>query len=137
MPRVYRVMQEENGKPKLGSSATTLGVRVPGDIEPDGNGNVHPGTGGMSVSPSLSALPAILVPKRLKDQVPAARGSDGHRVWSLGEGVFVAAPVAPGLVLRPDPHDRRHGFVEPGIIMPLESYREVIDDTRDSWKNEG
>ena len=59
-------MLPEGDHPKLGASARTLGVRVPRDIEPDQNGDVQPGSRGMSVAPSLRDLPVEWVPKRLK-----------------------------------------------------------------------
>ena len=60
MPRAYRTMtRADDGKPVAAASARALGVRVPPDarcdIEPDGDGNVHPGTGDF-VDKVLAAL---------------------------------------------------------------------------------
>ena len=94
MPLVYRVMKQgEDGKPLVGHSATSLGVRVPTDIRPDLARNVGPGTGGMSVSPSLAQLPALLVPTRLRHLVRGAKAWGGKlRIWKMGSGPFVAGP---------------------------------------------
>lgn len=134
MPKIYRVMQEEDGKPRTGASATTLGVRVPQDIEPDADGLVEPGTGGMSVSPTLYDLPRRMIPVRLAHLAPGATGRATCRVWSLGDGAFIAAPVAPHLVLRPDPLRSGHGFVEPAHRMNIQLFETAIQRTRDDWQ---
>lgn len=122
----------------LGSSSSTLGVRVPGglgipDIVPDSDGHVSPGTGGMSVSPSIRQLPLRLIPRRLNSLVPGAIGNNNLFVWRTGEGPFAPGPVADRLVLRPDPRGPGHGFVEPAQRMPLEEYVLAIQATRDQW----
>jgi hypothetical protein len=35
MPLVFRAMLSDNGRPAIGRSGTTLGVRIPGDERPD------------------------------------------------------------------------------------------------------
>lgn len=136
MPKIYRVMREEHGKPAVGPSSSKLGVRVPDDIPTDDAGLVHPGTEGMSVAPSLATLPERMLPKRFRKQgFPAARGNDSAFVWTMGEGPFVAGKVAPGLALRPDPEaPERHGFVEPERPVPLEQYETALSVTRDLWR---
>ena len=67
MPRVFRAMKQDSGKPLIGESSLTLGVRTAGDrgrldIVPDVEGKVAPGTGGMSVSPSVRQLLDRLLP---------------------------------------------------------------------------
>lgn len=126
-------MKKDGAKPLLGASATALGVRAPGDIVPDAQGQVIPGTSGMSVSPTLAALPDQFIPMRLRPLVPSAYGRNTLHVWSHGEGSFAAESVAPGLQLRPDPRDARHGFVEPDSIVSLEEYRDAISATQDNW----
>ena len=106
MPKIYRVMKREGDFPRIGSTSTSLGVRIPQDIEPDENRMVGPGGRGMSVSPSMRTLPSIFLPRRLcrdhPDLSKGALGSDNYFVWSMGVGPFVADKVAPGLNLRPD-----------------------------------
>ncbi len=131
VPTIYRAMLPDGAYPKLGPSASTLGVRVPVDIGPDQNGDVHPGTHGMSVAPSLRDLPVHRVPKRLKHLREGAAGSDSAKVWRHGEGAFAVAPVAPHLVLQPDRAD--HGTVAPDAVMPLAQYEAAITETRPGW----
>jgi hypothetical protein len=132
MPRIFRVMKKADGeRPLVGDSSTCLGVRVPTDIEPVADGSVHPGTGGMSVNPSLADCPPHLVPKRLRHLMPEARGSERNFVWRMGEGPYVRGPVADGLDLRPDRPG--HGLVDPASPMSLDSYLAAIVVTRDRW----
>jgi hypothetical protein len=146
MPKVYRGMLNDGGRPKLGESGDLLGVRTPTDvlpgvrpdIIPDEDGNVHPMTGGMSVSPSVVKLPPHRIPKRLRlSGVPDARGSDKLpymlHVWAMGEGEFVEGQLAPGLYLRLDPQDPQHGLIEPDRIMRLEEYRRFVANTQQTW----
>jgi len=133
MPKIYRVMAAEGNLPMLGQTATTLGVRVPGDIAPDAAGHVRPGTGGMSVSPAVADLPPHRIPRRLRHLAPDAAGKDAHFVWSMGEGAFVFSPVDIGLQLRPDPNNRSHGFVEPDQTMLLENYQSALHATQSRW----
>jgi len=69
-------MKDDGGKPAIGPTARTLGAR-PGDIEVDAEGMVHPGTGGMSVSPgSPRNLPVHRRPAVLD-------GTGRDPVWKL------------------------------------------------------
>jgi hypothetical protein len=134
VPRVYRSMKAVGGKPLVGRQPHALGVRVEGehaDVNPDNNDQVHPNGGGMSVAPSLRLLLSHLVPRRLRDIVPGARAKDDRFVWSMGDGDFVFAPVAPGLHLRPD--SERHGVIEPSGSMELTAYEMALVATRDQW----
>ena len=133
MPKIYRGMKQEQGKPALGAAATTLGARVPNDIEADAGGLVHPGTGGMSVAPSLQNLPNFRVPKRLHSIFPAAQGRNELFVWSMGIGVFRDGPLTESLNLRLDPTDPRHGFVEPAVTMSLNDYQNALWATQSEW----
>src|SRR5436305_1173869 len=82
MPRIYRSMRIEGGKPALGRGGASLGIRPGFDLPVDEDNEVRPSTGGMSVAPTLSDLPEFLVPKRLRGLVPRARGKDSRFVWS-------------------------------------------------------
>jgi hypothetical protein len=142
MPRIFRIMKNDGGRPMLGSSSTTLGVRLPGsssdpDIVPGPDGDVSPGTGGMSVSPSLTdlleRLPPTFIPKRLQPLVPDAAGSNNLTAWRMGQGSFVAAAVTELLALRPDPDEPQHGFVEPASLMALDEYVSALHVTQSAW----
>jgi hypothetical protein len=135
MPRVYRVMAVDGKRPRIGSSARTLGVRVPPDkhadilVQPDGT--VQPRTGGMSVAPSWRDLPLHRIPERLRSAVPGAVGNNKDACWTMGEGSFEEGQLAAGLVLRPE--SSNHGFVEPAVTVPLGQYQRDLFATRDRW----
>jgi hypothetical protein len=131
MPQVYRAMTEMNGLPQVGSTARTLGVRVPTDIAVDAAGRVSPGTGGMSVVPRWRDLPRHRIPTRLRHAVASASGSNLDACFRLGDGGFVGGGLAPGLHLRV--HSTTHGFVEPQAVEPLGQYRDDVAATREQW----
>jgi hypothetical protein len=132
MPRVYRSMKGNGGRPAVGITAMMLGVRA-SDIPQDQDRNVRPGTGGLSVSSALRAMPARLVPRRLQHLVPGAAGNSNLYVWVMGQGDFVDGGVADHLHLRVDPLDNTHGFIEPNGIMSIDAYNVALAATRDSW----
>lgn len=132
--KIYRPMIADNEKPRLGENARTLGVRVPKDITPDGDGDVHPNTGGMSVRPNPKDIPLEFVPKRLRTTFLGAVGPDSNVIFSFGDGPFVAGPLAPHLVLRPD--KPRHGNVEPAVLTSLGAFRAAIAATREDWSRD-
>jgi hypothetical protein len=136
MPLIYRAMTRDNdGRPKVGTTARTLGVRLPPDpkpdITPDSNGVVRPGTGGMSVAPAWRRLPLYRIPRRLRHLVPQAHGKDEDACWTMGDGPFADGTLAAGLALRVD--SARHGLVEPDGEMTVEAYQEALAATRDHW----
>lgn len=131
-PLMYRVMQAEGEYPMTGDSATTLGARVPKDIPADGQ-IVRPRTGGMSVRPRISDIPAMFLPRRLKHLNRAATGNNSLIVWRSGEGPFASLPVTKDLTLRPDAPD--HGVVEPAVETAFDSYQNALWATRESWVN--
>lgn len=135
MPLIFRVMTlAHDGLPAVGATRCKLGVRILGenaDISVDSAGNVHPNTEGMSVSPSLETLPRHLVPRKLKNRYPGARGNNGDQCWQIGEGVFLKGPLTADLVLVPETGS--HGFVEPARTMSIESYQQALANTRTDW----
>jgi hypothetical protein len=136
MPRIYRAMKADGNRPMLGASASTLGIRPQVDIHPDNAGRVHPQTGGLSVSPSLSTIPLRFLPRRLHESgvQPGSFGSNSVSVWDMGEGAFETGAVSEQLNLRPDPaNPTRHGFVEPATTMLLDEYADAVSATRDLW----
>lgn len=127
-----------DGRPEVGCGGNLLGVRVGSgetDDIPEENGYVQPGTGGMSVSPSLETLPPHRIPRRLQSRIPEATGSNQLHCWSMGEGAFVHSSVTERLILRPDPKaPERHGFVEPEQEMPVAEYEAAITATQNLWR---
>jgi hypothetical protein len=143
MPLIWKGMKIDGERPQVGHGATLLGVRVgPGvndDINPDEDGFVRPGQGGMSVSPSVDALPSHRLPCRLRLAYPArfpdADGPNNLFCWSMGNGAFAEDQVAAHLRLRLDPDNpEKHGFVEPDDKMMLADYEAALAATRDQWQ---
>jgi hypothetical protein len=144
MPLIWRGMKIDGDKPLVGRGAQHLGVRVfslaqRDDISPDGDGFVNPGEGGMSVSPSVEALPPHGLPRRLRKKYPErfseASGPNGVHCWQMGAGEFIPERVADRLRLRLDPDDpERHGLVEPDDRMKTEDYEAALAATRDQWQ---
>jgi hypothetical protein len=136
MPLIYRVMTVDGKRPLVADTARGLGVRIGGgtntDIPVSSNGDVTPNTGGMSVAPSWRDLPLHRIPHRLRTVVHSAAGNDKDACWRMGEGPFVEASVADGLMLRPD--RKAHGNVEPIESMSLVRYRGLIAATREMWE---
>lgn len=137
-PRIFRTMKADGDRPLTGSGRGELGVRLPGgsvkpDVTPDQAGLVHPGRGGMSVSPSLRQLPYFLIPQRLDSALGlrGAKAPNDWRVWRMGSGPFVGSAVGPDLSLRPDGDD--HGLLEPSRAMLASDYQTFLGDTRDAW----
>lgn len=89
---------------------------------------------GMSVAPAWRSLPYFLIPERLKDKVPRARGSDGLSCFTMGEGPFADGPVADGLDLLVDKPNR--GVVAPHGLVPIDVYQADLAATRDSWEED-
>jgi hypothetical protein len=131
MPLIYRAMTPDGDKPKVGPTARTLGVRPGGDITADENGDVAPGTGGMSVAPSWRQLKLHRIPRRLRHIVPEASGSPQDRCWRMGNGPFKVDNVASGLSLRPD--TEIHGVVEPSAVVSLEDFQGALAATQGEW----
>ena len=90
-----------------------------------------PGSG-MSVAPAWRRLPAFLIPERLKDKAPKARGDDRLRVWRHGEGAFVNCAINAQLTLSRT--TSKHGEVEPTQRIPLDEYQAALAATRDDWE---
>lgn len=135
MPKIFRSMLEDGGKPKVGSEGKLLGVRIAPDPRPDiaadGNGAVHPKTGGMSVAPDWRKLPDHLIPRGL---IPRARGRDDLVCWRLGDLEFLDGQPIGSLVLRVDPAPSdKHGFIEPAKLMSIVDYQSALAATRDYW----
>jgi hypothetical protein len=115
---------DENGLPTLGSSASTLGVRLNKDIFLKDDGLVHPRTEGMSVAPDRPEN--IFQPLRPKELGGGGRNpAYGIDVGDLG----------PSLTFRRDPRKpTSHGFIEPAYPMEFEEYESSILSTAAAWR---
>lgn len=138
-PRIYRAMRVAEGRPEIGTSKRYLGVSVEGDHLPlDGDGNLSPGGGGMSVAPEWRRLPRHRIPMRLQPLMPAGKvckGPDSDWIWVMGRDGFTDGPVAPGLRLRVD-HPMVHGLVEPDQTMSLVNFQQNLAATQQSWERD-
>lgn len=138
MPRLFRSMYEEEGRPSVGVEANKLGVRVapPGeraDVHPDADGKVAPGEG-MSVAPHWKRLPPGLIPERLKEIAPKARGENALKCFRHGQGTFIHGPVAAGLVFAVDQKKKTHGIVEPEQRIAVASFQDALAATQSDWQ---
>lgn len=132
---IYRSMFEQDGKPQCGREKSRLGVRPGIDMKSAPDGTVRPGAKGMSVAPSLGAMKDFLIPERLRDSILEAEGATGDsdlRVWKMGKGPFLDAPLTRQLALRVT--SPTHGQVEPNAVMPSQVYEDALYSTRDAWE---
>jgi hypothetical protein len=120
---LFRAMRRgDTGTPPCGSTANQLGVR-PRDIQPASDEMVHPGTGGMSVTPDD---PARLPPHA---RPPWLGGLGKLAIFRLE-----VAALPPSLGVRLDPkHPERHAFIEPATAMTLNEYQTALCSTGPFW----
>ena len=148
MPRVYRSMkeengrprEEENGKPKIERSASALGIRIDGesaDIQLQPDGSVKAEAQGMSVAPLPKFLPRFRVYHGLKHVVEGAKSPDASlRIWRTGEGDFLRENLTSDLRLYPDAPENgivKHGVVAPARKMALAEYETALAETQSDW----
>jgi hypothetical protein len=132
MPLVFRVMKKDtDGFPAV--SPTSLGVR-PLDVDVDSANNVQVNGKGMSVSPGWRDINITRVPKRLRQKLAGASGSNNSSCFRAGTGPFQQAPFAKGLTLEPD--SATHGNIAPEVIVPFDEYRNDLEATRQDWKED-
>jgi hypothetical protein len=128
MPMVlFRAMlKDAAGRPKCGSAANHLGVRIGVDIKPDETGTVAPGMGGLSVTPDdPSRLPPHVRPARLG-------GCGALPVFRIQTGTLPTS-----LTYRPDQkHPRKHGLVEPARVEHIDAYQADLSGTGPNWDEE-
>lgn len=134
VPRIYRSMYHDGQRPLVGRERNQLGARLPpdspADVVPDAMGHVDPGRG-MSVVPAWRQLPALLIPRRLKDKAPKARGRDTLGCWRHGDGDFADGPVANGLLLKRS--GEGHGEVGPAERASVDHYQACLGATVANW----
>lgn len=141
MPKVYRSMFENAGRPRIGNDTCELGVRPPGhpvnaDVNVDASGNVVLDGGGMSVFPSivpadLKRIPKRLIPLRLASKVPGAAGDDDMKIWTTGAGAFASGPMTATLALNVT--GRSHGTMCPAQAMSLNDLQTELATTQPDW----
>lgn len=118
---VWRVMAHaDDMAPRIGTSMTTLGVRVR-DLHPRLSGLVDAQEGGVSVSPEgQEHLPraALELLKREKGSIFALETDD----------------LPDQLAYRPDSYNASHGFIEPMSPMKFEFYQRAVQETSELWR---
>jgi hypothetical protein len=127
---IYRGMQEESGKPKIGDSPKQLGVRIPPhpnpDIVPDAAGNVHPPTianpRGMSCAATIQDLPRHRRPVTWQ----GTEKQKGFKVWRIAE-----ADLGPDLIAYHD--SAKHITIGPARIMTLNQFQAALAVTQSKW----
>lgn len=100
-----------------------LGIRTKIDIQPDSEGRVDPGTGGMSMAPDNPLhLPRFHRP-------PSLGGSGTKPVWAINRDGL------PGtLSIRHDPKKPLvHALLEPTARMTFDEYVDEIEGTAEDW----
>lgn|SRR5215510_4627988 len=138
-PKMYRSMLPQSSTapiaPAVGTAGNMLGAREPphplADVHPDPEGNVGPSSKGLSVVPSLSVLPPNLVPERLRNKRPGARGTNALRVFRLGNVSFARAPLGSALELLPT--SAKHGVIQPAQPMAVQEYQKELAATQGLW----
>jgi hypothetical protein len=98
-----------------------LGARVPEDVQPDHEGNVHPKTGGMS---AVLDDPRFLPPHFRPRALPGGRST--LPVFALEDHELGA-----GLEAR---IEKKHVFVEPAASVALATYQADLCKTRLPWR---
>jgi hypothetical protein len=124
MLTLYRGMKADaDGKPECGPTKRQLGACIPGDLDADVQGRVHPLTGGMSVTASNPRA----LPYHRRPQEWGGKGRDpvfGTDASKLGDD------LAP----RVDDEATSHWLVEPARIMPADAYQRALCTTRLDWE---
>jgi hypothetical protein len=108
-----------DGRPEIGPTARTLGVRPKIDILVL-NGIVKPLSGGLSVAPDT--------PDHLPDhRRPISRGGTGKDpIWSIDLDA-----IGSDLQFRQDRPD--HGLIEPAQPMSIDDFQEALARTAGDW----
>lgn len=119
-------MKDDQGRPKLGSTALDLGIRPGRDIEVDHNGMVHrpayrPGEkNGLSCASAIDQLPFFARP------VKFGGGNTKTEVWKIRRtdlGSEIEARKDGGF----------HISIGPTTTMPLADYVAAIEQTVSRW----
>lgn len=137
MPKIYRSMRKEaDDKPTADATGKGLGVRaepVNGvtDVDLDNEGRVILNGKGKSVAPRWRDQPIFLIPKRLVDKFPGARGSSSLHCFAMGDGGFQDGKISEDLALVVD--NATHGVVVPELLVSVDRYQADLAATRDDW----
>lgn len=110
----------DEDQPALGTSMTSLGVRVR-DLHPRVDGTVDPQEGGASVS--------VEGYEHLPRSVQVAVNNGKAAVFELE-----TEDLPDHLAFREDPYDKTHVFIEPAHPMKFEAYKQAVQETSALWR---
>ena len=124
---IYRAMEEDPGRPKLGTTATKLGIRKAKDIDVDQDDCVHrpkflPGEpNGLACALAIDELPVFALPKSRGGRHPKTV------IWrieadDLGKDLFAEQDGA------------THVSIGPAKTMPYNDFVEAIEATQTHWQ---
>lgn len=124
---ISRAMEEDDGHPLLGSTATKLGIRKGKDIEVDEDGAVHrpeflPGEpNGLSCASTIDSLPSFAL--------PVSQGGTHKKtvVWRIDSD-----HLPPALIAEHD--DDTHISIGPEKTMAYNEFVDAIDSTASHWR---
>lgn len=138
VPTMYRSMKRSpDGKPTVGSKSKELGVRVPPDphtdVDLDSSQFVILNRRGMSVVDNWRIQQVHLIPKRLKNLVQGAIGSDNMSCWRLGLAPFAEGTVTESLDLVLKTNNSRAGNIVPRISQHVQDFQDALESTRNHW----
>lgn len=133
MTKLYRDMEEDDdGFPVIGFNSKRLGVRIKDvtvgsgcvfDIVPDHNGDVHPGTEGLSVTPPC-------IQKNINQTFLQRIFAKKTVLWEIDEDELISRD----LKFRLDPQNSKHGYIEPANKMAAIDFSSRIIQTRELWR---
>jgi hypothetical protein len=116
----------EDGKPLVGDSARTLGVRIPEDARPNDQGMVGPSSAGMSLATcSIWNLPGHRRPVELGN---GSSGKSGDRIYAL------SVRFARNKKLQVHVTHPLHARLEPIGITSLALYKIALSETLEHWR---
>jgi hypothetical protein len=124
---IYRAMLDDNGMPRRGALALTLGIRPGYDIEVDESGRVHrpsfrPGDkNGLSCSPTIKSLPTFVRPRKF--------GGNNKKttVWRICKDDLPSKLVA-------QEDQENHISIGPAGDMSISEFMAAIEDTVPLWE---
>ena len=121
---LYRSMKsDDRGRPRIGQASSMLGARLR-DLNPDDQGRVGAGRGGVSVAPDPARLRAEFRPVRFPD------GLSKLPLFAIDEGDRGA-----DLMYHHDGEDRAsdHGVIEAARQMLVSEYQTAVAATEPNW----
>jgi hypothetical protein len=96
------------------------------DVDPDSDGFLYPGGGGLSVAPN----DPFHLPDHRRPKGPF-RGTGRHPIWAIAEDVL---PEELDYRQYPPTELPPHGVIEPSAAMLVDMFQMRLVDTRNRWE---